>query len=34
MIQDFNADEVMVVPLIPSIEARCRAVELLAEIYL
>lgn len=34
MIQKFDADEVMVVPLIPGIEARCRAIELLAEIYL
>src|SRR5699024_8614277 len=34
MIQDFNADEMMVVTLIPNIEARCPDVELLAEIDL
>lgn len=34
MIQTFNADEVMVVPLIPDIAQRCRTIELLAQIYL
>jgi len=34
IIQTFNADEVMIVPLIPDIEKRCRTIELLAQIYL
>lgn len=34
MIQDFQADEVLVVPLLPNIENRCRTLELLAQAYL
>ncbi|PTE74606.1 LLM class flavin-dependent oxidoreductase [Staphylococcus devriesei] len=34
MIQEFEADEVLVVPLLPGIEQRCRTIELLAHAYL
>ena len=34
MIKDFQADEVLVVPLLPNIENRCRTLELLAQAYL
>lgn len=34
MIRDYEADEVLVVPLHPDIECRCRTIELLSEIYL
>lgn len=34
MIETFEADEVLVVPLLPGIEQRCRTIELLAHTYL
>ncbi|MCI2773886.1 LLM class flavin-dependent oxidoreductase [Staphylococcus petrasii] len=34
MIETFEADEVLVVPLLPGIEQRCRTIELLAHAYL
>ncbi|MFC0138296.1 LLM class flavin-dependent oxidoreductase [Staphylococcus petrasii] len=34
MIEAFEADEVLVVPLLPGIEQRCRTIELLAHAYL
>ncbi len=34
MVEDFNADEVLIVPLLPGIDNRCRTIELLAQAYL
>lgn len=34
MIEDFSADEVLVVPLLPGIDNRCRTIELLAQAYI
>lgn len=34
MIQEFKADEVLVVPLLPGIDQRCRTIERIAQAYL
>ena len=34
MIQEFKADEVLVVPLLPDIDQRCRTIEHIAQAYL